>query len=278
MSNPVTQWAEIGDDVYSAANTTVQELPPGYYEIERSISGPLFRRQKLITDDLIDFEEALGNKIIKEIQHFWTKADIFKKYGFLHRRGYMLHGPPGSGKTSLIQLIIADTVKRNGLIFRCDEPGQFENGLRQFRIVENKRPIVCMFEDLDGIINNYGDDEVTSLLDGENQVNHVVNVATTNYLKKLDPRIVNRPRRFDRVYEIGMPIEAVRRKYLKGKFPELTTEEVETWSKITKGFSFAGLADLVVSVKCLDVPFQEAVDILKKLMKIGGLRPEVETI
>jgi ATP-dependent 26S proteasome regulatory subunit len=54
-----------------------------------------------------------------------------------------------------------------------------------------------------------------SVLDGENQVDKVLNIATTNYPEKLDRRLVGRPRRFDRLIYIDMPNHVVRREYFK---------------------------------------------------------------
>jgi SpoVK/Ycf46/Vps4 family AAA+-type ATPase len=130
----------------------------------------------------------------------------------------LLHGPAGSGKTCLVQQIIADIVKSDGLVFQCtNHPAVFNDGLSQFRKVEPNRPIVCLFEDIDAIVEEHGEDEILTLLDGENQIDKVLNIATTNYPEKLDKRLVARPRRFDRVLEIGMPTAEVRKMYFQKK-------------------------------------------------------------
>jgi hypothetical protein len=68
-----------------------------------------------------------------------------------------------------------------------------------------------------------------------------------------------------------MPNDKVRAAYLRNKFEDLSDEEIKSWGKATKSFSFGALADLVVSVKCLDVPFEKAVKTLKELMKLNGV-------
>ena len=57
------------------------------------------------------------------------------------------------------------------------------------RSIEPDTQIVCLFEDIDAYIGTYGEEEILSLLDGETQINKVLNVATTNYPRKLDQRI-----------------------------------------------------------------------------------------
>ena len=111
-----------------------------------------------------------------------------------------------SGKTCLVQQIITNIVNTDGLVFQCtNHPAVFNDGLAQFRKVEPDRPIVCLFEDIDAIISEHGEDEILQLLDGESAIDKCLNIATTNYPENLDRRLVARPRRFDRVIQIGMP-------------------------------------------------------------------------
>jgi SpoVK/Ycf46/Vps4 family AAA+-type ATPase len=131
--------------------------------------------------------------------------------------------------------------------------------------LQKDRPIVCLFEDIDAIVNKYGEDELLSLLDGETQIDRVLNIATTNYPEKIDKRIVARPRRFDRRIKIGMPSEKVRQVYFQKKL-KIDKSEIDKWVESTDSFSFASCAELVISVKCLGITFDEAVEILRKLM------------
>ena len=41
--------------------------------------------------------------------------------------------------------------------------------------------MICIFEDIDAIIQNYGDCVLLQWLDGHHQVDRVINLATTNY-------------------------------------------------------------------------------------------------
>ena len=103
-----------------------------------------------------------------------------------------------------------------------------------------------------------------SMLDGENQVDHVVHIATTNYLLKLSPRIRNRPRRFYRVLEIGMPDEQMRYGYFTRKLL-LSDADAKRWTRDTTGFSFAGLTEMVVSVICLGNDYGTMLEKIREL-------------
>ena len=222
-------------------------------------------RTNVNVDDLIEFPDSVSDKIIKEIEDFWNKSKAFEKYGFLHRRGYLLYGPAGGGKTSLVQQIIKKIIDRKGLVFICDNPPTLASALSVFREIEPNRNIICIFEDIDSIIDSSGEDVILSILDGEMQVDKVLNIATTNYPENLDRRLVGRPRRFDRVIKIGMPNAAVRGLYFSTKL-SISNDEINNWVKKTEGFSFAAMAELVISVKCLDHDLNEAIETLRDLL------------
>jgi DNA polymerase III delta prime subunit len=260
-------WSVGDGDLYKAGPPSTEKLPPGYYEVHMSYEGPYVQKQELKTDELIDMNDSVGHTMIEEIKSFWTKAEVFKKYGFLHRRGYLMHGPPGSGKTSLIQMVIAATIKEGGVVYSCTgSPEALDANLRVLRRLEPERQLLCIYEDIDAIAESNGEEKLLSVLDGENLVDHVINIATTNYINKLDDRIKSRPRRFDRVIKVDMPSAAARKAYLIGRFG-LDDKELEKWVKDTEGFSFAALADLVISTKCLGNPYTESIKILKTFLK-----------
>jgi len=260
------QWAKVGDDAFMPVGECFRSLPAGLYDFHMTTSGPVFDKRQINVDTLINFPDSLSESVLNEIDKFWTAKDAFLKYGFLQRRGYMLYGPQGSGKSCLVQQIVKGIIDKNGLAFLGNNnPDAFGNILNTLRIIEPDRPIVCLFEDIDAIIQRHGESELLSLLDGEIQISNVLNIATTNYPEKLDPRIVARPRRFDRIIKIDMPESRIRKIYFEHKLLDTAPEEIDRWVEATVGFSFAALADLVISVKCLGNNFEDTVDTLKRL-------------
>lgn len=261
----ITQWTLSGPETFISIPPSISKLKGGVYSVGIGSGKVFYRKKSIKIDDLIKFPDSQSDKIINEISSFWNKGKVFKEYGFLHRRGYLLYGPQGSGKTALVQQIMSEIVNDGGIVFMCDRPSHLEAALEEFRMIEPSRPVVCLFEDIDATIDKYGEDELLSLLDGESQIDKVLNLATTNYPEKLDKRIVSRPRRFDRIIKIGMPSDVVRRVYFSKKL-NIKNNELDLWVKSTDNFSFAACAELVISVKCLDIPFDTAVNILKNLM------------
>lgn len=261
-----SQWALVHSDTYLACAQTIDNLIPGVYGFDLCPNGVLFVRNPINADDLIDFPDSVYDKVINEVETFWQLGARFEKYGFLHRRGYLLYGPAGSGKTCLVQRLVQKIIENDGIVFMsgASSPELFSEGLKVFREIEPDRQIICIFEDIDTMVERWSEAQVLSLLDGENQVNKVINIATTNYPERLDKRIVARPRRFDRIVKIAMPNEVIREAYFKNKL-KINGEDGKKWVKETEGLSFAALAELVISVKCLGNSFEETINKLREM-------------
>jgi AAA+ superfamily predicted ATPase len=260
------QWAMEGLGKFQVCGRTVAKLPAGAYTgLLDNCGNAHFEMRNLQVDDLIDFPDSLAARVLREIDRFWDMGERFARYGFLHRRGYLFYGKQGGGKSSLIHMIIARIVEAGHVAFFCQHPYGFVRCLEQFRKVEPERPMVCIFEDIDAIIHQYGDSELLQWLDGNHQVDKTVNLASTNYPEKLDRRIISRPRRFDRILRIDSPDQRLREAYFARKMPEQPREERLRWVELTEGLPFAALAELIISVQCLGNDIDDAVGQLKEL-------------
>jgi energy-coupling factor transporter ATP-binding protein EcfA2 len=259
-------WA-VSDDVFWQAPKTTKKLPSGLYEVITMPNiGPCLKQKPFNTDELIIPPDETIPKILDEFKLFWTKKEEFIKRGLLYKRGFILYGPPGGGKTSLLSLLTKTLIKEyNGIIIDGEDPDLTAIGLRIVRKIEPIRPIILMLEDIDSLIERHGENDFLSLLDGEDQTDNIVTVATTNYPSRLDKRLVNRPSRFDKVIKIDMPNDATRRMYLQAKEKSLEGEELEKWVQLSKDFSLAHLKEMIVAVKCLDQPLSEVVERLRKM-------------
>jgi len=265
--NRPTQWKVVQSGIYEVCGTTSRQLPPGAYGCTLNQYGEVqINNRDLQVDDLIDFAESLPGKILDEIENFWTLGETFQRYGYLHRRGYLLYGPQGSGKSSVVHQVVHRIINKGHVAVFCEHPGFLTRAMEIFRKIEPDRPLICIFEDIDAVIEMHGDSELLGWLDGSHQINKVINIATTNYPERLDRRIVSRPRRFDRIIKIESPSAGMRETYLRKKLPELITNgQLAHWVDLTDGLSFAALAELVISVACLGNTLEETVKLLRML-------------
>jgi hypothetical protein len=256
----VRRWAR-SDDNFWPASETCETLEPAFYRFgEMPNVGPCLIRTNISTDGLIVLPDTAASEVMSEFDEFWERREEFTKRGFLHKRGILLWGPPGSGKTcSLTQMAQTIIAHHGGIVCQIDHPKLASLCLGFIRKIEPDRPIVALIEDLDALVERFGENEFLAMLDGETQVDRILYVATTNYPERLDRRFVDRPSRFDTVRFIGMPSAAARRVYLQNKEPSLCGDELDLWVHQSDGFSIAHLREMVILVRCFGRPLGDAV-------------------
>jgi len=258
-----SNWAKSGPAYFPTEEST-EILPAGQYSVEYShMRGIYFKRKQIVLDDLIMLPDSVSEEITQNIEMFWTKKEQYRSMGFLWKRGVLLYGPPGGGKTSTLQMIAHNITNRGGLAIFVKDPQVAAEGLGVLRNIEPERPIIVMMEDFDTIQEKHGEGDLLAMLDGDLQVDNVVFIATTNYPEELDARIVNRPGRFDLVRRVGLPSAASRQIYFETMNPRLKgTKELKQWVKYTHDYTIAYMKELIVSVELLGQDFKKAVKAL----------------
>lgn len=252
-------------------------LSPGVYRVDSSLQGVYFEIHDFKTDQLLRFEDERLEGVLEEIDEFWNQRESFEEMGFSHKRGILLHGIPGSGKSCLLKLAMEATVERGDVVFIAKSAGTLVRGLSEFRDVEPNRRVLVVLEDIDEIIR-YGEHAILELFDGDSQVDHVLYISTTNYLDRLPPRIV-REGRFDTLIEVENPPEAGRLAYFQSKLG-LREEEgiLDQYAKDMEGFSFAQMREFLVSVYCLKRDPETTIERIRKRGGIGLSEERVEEL
>lgn len=263
-----TQWLAGADGVFAPCGRTAKRLPVGVYRPAMDQYGnPILRQIPIITDKLTVLPDSASDRVLESIQTFWERKEEFRRYGQIFKRGILLYGPPGSGKTSTLQLLMKDLLmQRNGLVVLGNVPPDLLTRiLGLLRRIEPDRLLITIFEDLDELCRRFSEAELLSLFDGEAQIDHCVHLATTNYPELLDARFINRPSRFDEVIRIGMPTYEARLAYFTQTGLDAGT--AEEWAGQTEGLSIAHLRELLVCVKCLGRSTEETLARLRKMQR-----------
>lgn len=261
------QWQVGFNDTFRPAGITQKKLRPAVYQFEEDNNGLYCRKIAVITDSLIPLPDTANERVLEGMKVFWSREQQYKSHGLLYKRGVLLWGPPGSGKTATLQLLSQHLLSEalGGIVVLCSHPRLTSMGLEALRRIEPTRRLICIFEDIDEIIAAHGEHQILALLDGENQVDNIVNVATTNYPERLGARIVNRPSRFDERIMVGMPSAAAREVYLRKVCTSLTGDEIDRWIVDTDGLSIAHLRELAAAVLCLSQPYDSVLARLKTM-------------
>jgi predicted AAA+ superfamily ATPase len=275
------RWSNLKNDEYAPAYVTATQVPSGVYEIvwNSNLSTHTLKKQPFKTDELYHLPSPEIMDILKDIESFWDRVDKYKQYNFIHKRGILMYGDPGCGKSGIIQLIAQDLIKRNGIVINVkdeEDVEKFTSFIPTFRKIEPNRPLVVILEDIDSIAgeNRYQTARLLNILDGVKQIEGVVYIATTNYPEKLQERITNRPSRFDRRYKVELPNDDIRRAYIRHKLndEDISNIDIEEWVKKTDGMSLSHLKEVVISVIVMGRTFEETINNLEELAE----RPRIK--
>ena len=276
-------WSNLKNDEYAPAYVTVPKVPSGVYEIGWNSNLQTFtlKKQPFKTDELYHLPSYEIMDILKDIDNFWNRVDVYKKYNFIHKRGILMYGEPGCGKSGIIQLISQQIIKNDGIVINIkdeEDVERFTSFIGTFRKIEPKRPLIVLLEDIDSLAGEGRSQtaRLLNILDGVKQIEGVVYIATTNYPEKLQERITNRPSRFDRRYKVELPNEEIRRAYINHKLSDddLKNVDVDLWVTKTDGMSLSHLKEVVVSVIVMGRTFEETMDNLEGMKRAPSARGE----
>jgi SpoVK/Ycf46/Vps4 family AAA+-type ATPase len=278
-----TCWSNLKNEEFAPAYSTVPEVPAGVYEIgwNPGVQSHTLRKQPFTTDELYQLPSPEIKDILNDINSFWQRVGIYKQYSFVHKRGILLYGEPGCGKSGIIQLLSNQLLELNGIVINIksqEDIEMFTEFIQTFRKIEPNRPLVVLLEDIDSLAGDdrYSTSKLLNILDGVKQIDGVVYIATTNYPEKLQERLTNRPSRFDRRYKIELPNEDIRRAYITNKLTEddLSKIDIEDWIKMTEGMSLSHLKEVIISVIVMGKSFEETIDSLDNLKKAPRVKEQ----
>jgi predicted AAA+ superfamily ATPase len=281
VSNSPTCWGTLQDEEFVPAFKSVPKVPSGIYEIvwNRQLNQHTLKKQPFKTDELYQLPSYEITDILKDIQNFWDRKDKYKEYNFVHKRGILMYGEPGCGKSGIIQLISKQLIENDGIIINIkdqEDIDYFMDFIATFRKIEPERPLIVLLEDIDSIAgeNSHSTSRLLNILDGVKQIEDVVYIATTNYPEKLQDRITNRPSRFDRRYKVELPNDEIREAYIRHKLTDedIKNVDIEEWVKRTDGMSLSHLKEVVISTIVMGREFEEVMDNLEGLKKAPSIK------
>jgi AAA+ superfamily predicted ATPase len=184
-------------------------------------NGTLLPSDRPMTWDDVALKEDVQSLIQRNTVELLDHHEHYQRNGLPLKRGILLHGPPGTGKTLVGKVLAA--ISDVTLVYVTAASAERLETLRKcFALARRLKPSILFFEDLDlfayerrssGIAGSLG--EILAQMDGMEENDGLICIATTNDLEAIEPALKDRPSRFDVVLEIGLPDEVARRRIFK---------------------------------------------------------------
>ncbi|MDI3281899.1 ATP-binding protein [Polyangium sp. 15x6] len=210
--------------------------------------------QNARAEDLV-FPPGFFECIRGDVRHFISSRETYAKYGIAYKRGLLFAGPPGNGKTACIRVLLRE-LGLPCLVVRSFQSryGEVEQSVATvFSKAKRAAPCALVLEDLDVLVRGTALSALLEDLDGLSGDTGILTLATSNHPEELDPALVDRPSRFDRVYRFEPPATSERRRYFERwnerLEPELRLDAAVIADLVerTGDLSFAFLQELIVS-------------------------------
>ncbi|XP_041866076.1 nuclear valosin-containing protein-like isoform X2 [Melanotaenia boesemani] len=242
---------------------------------------------------MVKFEDVGGNEetlteVCKLLIHM-RHPEVYQHLGMVPPRGFLLHGPPGCGKTLLAQAVAGELelpmLKVSAPELVSGVSGESEQKLRElFDLAVSSTPCILFIDEIDAITPKREvaskDMErriVAQLLTCMDDLNslavtaQVLVIGATNRPDSLDPAL-RRAGRFDREICLGIPDEPARLRILKTLCRKLTLPEdfdYQQLARLTPGYVGADLMAL-----CREAAMCAVNRVLMKIRAAPPIQPQ----
>ena len=204
--------------------------------------------------DRIVLAPTLSREIRDDFERFLRSRAWFEEQRLPYRRSYLLHGPPGNGKTSVARIMACHpNISAFAMNFSTHELGDRDVSAL-FAAAARACPALVIIEDLDRLFGREGNTDrrdqeadnrttitlphLLNCLDGLYSGDGVIVVATANRVRNLEPAL---RRRFNVIAAFALPTAELRAEYFRRR-TVLGAEAIAWAVGQSEGFTFAELA------------------------------------
>jgi chaperone BCS1 len=148
-------------------------------------------------------------RLLKDVQRFQQKENYYHERGIPYRCGYLLHGPPGTGKSSLAYTLAGKLDYGICVVSFADKEMTDTDLMRQLASVPTK--CIVLVEDIDVALPSHKRKQdidaekskgkelvkpnltlsgILNAIDGVESVESQIMIMTTNFKEHLDPALI----------------------------------------------------------------------------------------
>lgn len=213
-------WIETGRQIAMSKD----RIGPGLHILKGDYwdnAGDIPRRSM----DTVVVDDNRVQRVLDDMRWFYSASDWYAERGVPWRRGYLFHGPPGTGKSSLIRAL-ASELSLDIANLDVGKAALSDDDLREAMMCTPQRSLIAI-EDVDAVFMQRSVGEKRSGVSFSGLLNAIDGVAaqegralimTTNHKDRLDPALI-RPGRADVHTELGLVNSATAKLLFDRFFP-----------------------------------------------------------
>lgn len=236
----------------------IQEVKPQVFSIKGfdDVSG------------LEDVKKSFKKHIIDPLNNPESVKRREELYGVTKPNGYLLYGPPGCGKTMIVEALASESklplfkldIAKTGSPYIHQTSVNFDKFIEKIEtfIQETNKPAILFIDEYDSFASsrdslehsNYKLEETDKLLEILNEASkkNIIVIAATNNLEMID-NAAKRTGRFDKKFKVGLPDQTARKQYLIQNLKDRkrakdfigNEKDMNKAVKLTKGYTFSDL-------------------------------------
>lgn len=235
-------------------------------------TGLVFHEMEPVEHHQIVLPAGLLDRIERQTIEAGKFSDALKRAKRKLKRGILLHGKPGTGKTLTAMYLASAMTDRTVLLVTGRGQGTIQTSCKLARWLA---PSMIVIEDVDLIAEDRSLQnsctlpllfELLNEMDGLENDCDVLFVLTTNKPELLEPALASRPGRVDQAFEVPLPDAECRRKlfelYSDGLILELN--DLDNIIERTAGASGAFIAELLRKAALFAAPDGEPLTVKEK--------------
>jgi ATP-dependent Clp protease adapter protein ClpS len=185
-------------------------------------SGVSVHRLPPVAREEVILPERTLKLLDRNILKFVGSRDALRRLGQLTRKGVLLYGRPGTGKTHTIRYLASNLPGHTTLIITAEQVAYLSAYMSLARLLQ---PTIVVIEDVDlvgrdreemdspceeSLLNN-----LLNEMDGLKEDSDILFVLTTNRPEQLESALAGRPGRVDQAIEVPLPDDVGRGKLIR---------------------------------------------------------------
>lgn len=249
-------------------------------------AGIKFHELPAITRDRIVLPDGLLNRIERQTVEVGRYSEALLNARRKLKRGILLHGAPGTGKTLTAMYLASEMQDRTVLILTGRGLGLIESSCEIARWLQ---PSMVIIEDVDLIAEERSQQQACTMpilfellnqMDGLADDADVLFLLTTNRPDILEPALAARPGRVDQAYELPLPDLECRKRLFNLYSQGLTmrVNDMDSLIRRTSGASGAFISELLRKAALFAAPESDPIvvedrhmdEAMHELVIVGG--------